>query len=91
MYSITLEDLERRIKFLNEITGNPTDTYEYGDFKVGNYHLYRAYGQHYLHQVANENGGTTNILEGGTKRDLYDRLNILIDGVILGQSLTSEE
>ena len=69
MYSITLEDLERRIKFLNEITGNPTDTYAYGDFKVGNYHSYRACGKHYLHQVANKNGGTTDILHGGSKRN----------------------
>jgi hypothetical protein len=91
MYSITLEDLERRIKFLNEITGNPTDKYEYGDFKVGNYHLYRACGKHYLHQVANKNGGTTDILHGGSKRDLCDRLNILIDGVILGKSLTEDD
>lgn len=86
MYSITLKHLEGRIKFLNEITNNPTDTYENGDFKVGNYHLYRAYGNHYLHQVANENGGTTTILCGESKRDLSDKLDILIDGIILGKS-----
>lgn len=90
MIRISEKDLEQRIEYLNELTGNST-AYSTGEtpFKanVGNYHLDCAYGGYKLSQVTNIDGGVSNITSGYcTKRELMDKLNMYIQGIGCGRS-----
>ena len=85
---VTLKDLESRLRYLNELTGNPTtysDTQPPEKIKtnIGHYHLGAAYGGICLHQVCTEDGGVTTPLYTGyiTKTKMYDLINAYISGI----------
>jgi|8_EtaG_2_1085327.scaffolds.fasta_scaffold00354_26 hypothetical protein len=88
----TIKNLEWKIKVLNEHTNNPVETYTVDkkskDIKanIGNYHLYRAYGSFALHQICNEGGGTTDIFSLTTKKELYDLISSMIEGIKIGKN-----
>ena len=84
---ITVEKLESRIRHINEVTGQPTESYECDEdgklvSKAGNYHLDGAYGGWQIAQMC-EGGGTRNVLHSGyvSKRSLYDLLWAFLMGI----------
>lgn len=83
-YRITKQALEARIKYLNELTGNPVDTHTKTDAgyiaNIGNYHSSWAYGGCQLHRTVNEGGGVTCPLSTGytSKRELFECINSFI-------------
>lgn len=89
---ITDKMLELKAKRLNEYTGAPLEPYtrnEAGQLKanIGNFHLSHAYGGVCLHRMHNDAGGiTTPIISfHTTKRDLYDRMNAFMDGMMFAK------
>jgi hypothetical protein len=94
MTRITDKDLENVIKYLNIETNSPLESYAKGEdgkyhAQPGNYHLYSAYGAYGLHRMGNESGGTSRILPLMTKRELYDQIHVLRQGIRLGQELAA--
>jgi len=92
MHRITKADLQLRIDTLNEITGQPMEPWnpvrrEDGGLaaNVGNYHLDWVYGGVLVDQMHNVNGAVVDIIHRGTKRETYDRLGALIQGIRIGQ------
>ena len=94
MERITKDDLERRVAYLNRITGSPAESYTRDDdgkyrANIGNYHLCGDYGGWQLHRMQTDGGGITDVLGGGyqSKRELYNRLNAFIQGIELAKGL----
>lgn len=91
MDRITEKQLYARIKYLNELTGNPVDSYKmvnsHYHAQIGNYHLDIAYGGYALNQMYNDNGGVTQVIMRCSKRELYNQINRLIDGIAIGKGL----
>lgn len=89
MRRINTKDLENKVNYLNELTGNAltpyTRTEEGMTSNIGNYHLYWAYGGVTLHQMNNEGGGVTEPLSCGlgTKKELYYAMDSFIAGINL--------
>ena len=88
MERITQAMLERKVAYLNELTGNPKEPYtrnESGQFKAnrGNYHLSGAYGGWQLNQMCNEGGGCKDIFYVGyvPKRELFNLIAAYINGI----------
>lgn len=79
MNRITMNDLRKRLDYLNEITKE--DKYKY--------QFYIAYGAYGLDKVVNDGGGVRTIIGLTTKRDLYNRMSDLIYGIELGKGLWS--
>jgi hypothetical protein len=84
----TKAHLESLVTRLNEVTGNPLETYskdDTGHFKanIGNYHIYEAYGGVQLHRMVNDDGGIRVMSENGctTKHDLYTQIQMLLKGI----------
>ena len=82
---ITKKQLEKKIDWLNKLTGNPEKPYNSVDGKmtanVGNYHLYCAYGYYNLHQMCNEGGGARDVFNyGGTKKELAMYIDAFMQG-----------
>jgi hypothetical protein len=90
MDRISRKDLEYFVNELNELTNNSLKPYEQIDGKligqIGNYHLYGAYGSIALHQTMNEGGGIKEIFGLSTKRELYNKIRALIQGIELGKA-----
>tara|TARA_Y100001970_G_C13956246_1_gene710854 strand:+ start:122 stop:631 length:510 start_codon:yes stop_codon:yes gene_type:complete len=96
MERITKKHLDSRIELLNEITGQPMEAYAKDDagecLRIngclvscsGHYLLNWAYGAVGVDQMSS-GGGARDILPLGTKRETYERLNALIDGIRIGQ------
>jgi len=90
-YRITEKMLKRKVDLLNELTGNPAESWTKGDngFKanIGNYHLSFAYGGVSLNQMMNDGGGVTDIFNAGhmPKRELFYRICAYCDGIETGQ------
>ena len=89
MNRITNKDLERRVKYLNQLTNNPTERFTVDKDKkltsnVGHYYIAGAYGGVELHQIVNKGGGVNDVLRTGytTKRDLYNNINSFITGLL---------
>ncbi|MDB4351967.1 hypothetical protein OAA60_00875 [Porticoccaceae bacterium] len=91
--SITKADLERKVKYLNELTGHATEPYgERINGKInpnaGNYHLDWAYGGVKLAQMSLTDGctGTSDPLSVGfgTKRECYEAIAAFVRGVEVG-------
>ena len=87
-YRITEKMIERKIAYLNEITGNPAEPYtrgEDGSFaaNVGNYHRSDAYGGVSLEQMVGPGGGVHDVFSCGhvPKRELFDRICAMIIGL----------
>lgn len=72
---ITMEDLRRELKYLNELTKD--DKYPYC--------FYIAYGAYGLSKIVNDGGGQRTIISLTTKKDLYNRMESLIDGIRLAK------
>ena len=86
-YRITQSMLEKRVEYLNKITGSPETPWVRdadGNFtsNIGNYHLSGAYGGVSLHRMMNESGGIEDVFSCGhtPKRELFNRLCSFIDG-----------
>jgi hypothetical protein len=90
---ITLSMLKNKIEYLNQITNSPVKPYSEVNGKIianiDNFHLYQAYGAFGLHRMVNEGGGVTqNHIYGlHTKRELFDRLSVLINGIEFNKGL----
>jgi hypothetical protein len=90
MNRITRKELDYFVNELNLLTNNPLKPYEQIDGKligqIGNYHLYGAYGSTALHQTMNNGGGIKEIFGLSTKRELYNKIRALIQGIELGKA-----
>lgn len=86
---VTIKQLEQQVKYLNELTGNPTTPYTRKDGRnnanIGNYNISQAYGGVCLHQITNAGGGVTCPLMQGhePKKDLDAKLRAFITGIEL--------
>lgn len=72
---ITMEILRNELEYLNEITKE--DNYPYK--------FYIAYGSYGLDKVVNDAGGCKTIISLTTKKDLYNKMEMLIKGILLGK------
>jgi hypothetical protein len=90
---VTIQMLKNKIEYLNEITNSPLKPYSEVNGKIkaniDNFHLYQAYGAYGLHRMVNEGGGVTqNHIYGlHSKRELWDRLSALINGIEFNKGL----
>jgi len=84
---ITKAQIEAVIDWLNKELNRPLKPYENIDGKltaqIGNFHLYQAYGAYGLHEMANESGGVRQTISLGTKKELFNSLHRLLDGIRL--------
>ena len=81
---ITLNDLNKKIDYLNEITNNNKESYTFGKgSNIGSYYLSMAYGGHKLEQIVNKGGGCKDVLFTGytTKKHLYYNICSYILGI----------
>lgn len=86
----TIKQLELLIAELNKQLDRPLKPYikENGKLtaQIGNFHLYRAYGAYGLHEMVNEGGGIRQTVNLGTKKELYNALHKLIQGIELANA-----
>jgi len=91
MDRITNKHLEGVVNRLNRVTGNPSNPWTKKNGKltanIGNYHLYGAYGSTGLHRMYSEGGGVETVIHLTTKRDLYNKIIALLDGIEIGKEL----
>ncbi len=83
----TLAQIRLLIDELNKQLDRPLKPYIKEDGKltaqIGNFHLYQAYGAYGLHEMANEGGGVRTIIHLGTKKELFNSIHRLLDGIRL--------
>jgi hypothetical protein len=88
---VTTADLERIVARINRMTNSPLETYTMVDGKYrsnkGNFHLSQQYGGCALHRIANEQGGTSDVLRIGhvSKRALRDAMFAMISGMEIAE------
>ena len=92
MQRITNKDIEASLERLNRALGREIAPYtklEDGKYRcnIGNFHQYSAYGMVGLHEMFNDGGGVKSHGSLGTKRELYERIHAMLDGI----SLAGEE
>ena len=94
MDRITEKMLERKIDYLNEITGSPKEPYTKGEdgryhANIGNYHLTGAYGGVSVGHMCNDGGGIDTPVTYGhvPKRELWEKLCSFINGIELGKGM----
>lgn len=84
---ITIEQIKAVIDWLNQELNRPLKPYENIDGKltaqIGNFHLYQAYGAFGLNEMRNENGGIRTVIHLGTKKELFNSIHRLLDGIRL--------
>ena len=89
---ISVQNLENRIRLLNEVTGSPVEPYtvtqplELPKPNVGHYCLVEQYGGFALHQIANEQGAEHDIFYGATKLELFMQISAMLDGIRIGKN-----
>ena len=88
MQRITNADIKASLARLNAALGRNLEPYsklEDGTYRanIGNFHEYSAYGMVGLHEMFNEGGGVKSHGELGTKRELYERIHAMLDGISL--------
>jgi hypothetical protein len=85
MERITQAQLNYAVERINVNTKSPLTPYTKVDGKlvanIGNFHIYGAYGGYGLHRMCNEGGGITQIIGISTKRELYNQLQAMINGI----------
>ena len=88
MNRITNSDIKAALDRLNKALGRATEPYSkdadgHSQPNPGVFHEYSAYGSVGLHEMAQT--GTSVISHGGlgTKRELYERIHAMIDGIRL--------
>ena len=83
----TIKQLELLTAELNKQLDRPLKPYikENGKLtaQIGNFHLYQAYGAFGLHEMASEGGGVRTIIHSGTKKELFNSIHRLLDGIRL--------
>jgi len=83
----TLAQIRLLIDELNKQLDRPLKPYikENGKLtaQIGNFHLYQAYGAYGLHEMANEGGGVRETISLGTKKELFNSIHRLLDGIRL--------
>ena len=86
---VTMQMLENLALTINEVTGNPTETYEryVGEggkltAQIGNYHISYAYGGASLRRMVNTSGGASDVFGRGhmPKRALGDLMHAFLRG-----------
>ena len=85
-YRITNKDIKSSLDRLNRALGRSTEPYsklEDGTYQcnIGNFHDYSAYGMVGLHEMGNSGGGVKSHGGLGTKRELYERIHAMLDGI----------
>lgn len=84
---ITIKQIEAVIEWLNTELKRPLKPYEningINQAQIGNFHLYQAYGAYGLHEINNEHGGVKTIIHLGTKKELFNSIHRLLDGIHL--------
>ena len=90
MERIKQSQLDYAIERINIHTNSPLKPYAKIEGKlvanIGNFHLYGAYGGYGLHRMCNESGGITTIIGISTKRELYNQLQAMINGIHYAQN-----
>ena len=88
MDKIKISDIERKLAYPNELTGNPVEPWkkngEPGNrANVGNYHLSQAYGGFGINRMSNGAGGCHDPIFCGhrTKRECYNLLCSYVRGI----------
>lgn len=85
MERIAQAQLNYAVERINVNTKSPLTPYTKVDGKlvanIGNFHIYGAYGGYGLHRMCNEGGGITQIIGISTKRELYNQLQAMINGI----------
>lgn len=86
MQRITNADIKASLLRLNKALGRAEAPYTKqpdGTYKasIGNFHEYSAYGMVGLHEMFNEGGGVRSHGGLGTKRELYERIHAMLDGI----------
>jgi len=83
----TIKQLELLVSELNKQLDRPLKPYikENGKLtaQIGNFHIYQAYGAYGLHEMATDGGGIRQTVNLSTKKELYNALHKLIQGVEL--------
>jgi len=85
---ITIDQLNRQIKYLNELTGNPLKPYTFKKgANIGCFYIDKAYGGYQLQQIVNKGGGCRTLLNTGytSKKELYNNLNSFLLGIELAK------
>ena len=84
---ITKEMLEGLARTINEVTGNPTETYERGEdgrlySQIGNYYISYAYRGASLQRMVNTSGGASDVFGWGhmPERELGDLMQAFLRG-----------
>ena len=80
---ITLSNLEAIILRLNRATGSPEQPYVGNQPQALCWHLGGAYGGYQLQRMSEKPGctGVTTLGGYGTKRELWDRVHAMLDGI----------
>jgi len=83
---ITNKDIKASLNRLNLALGREVEPYtklEDGTYRtnIGNFHDYSAYGMVGLHEMFNSGGGVKSHGGLGTKRELYERIHAMLDGI----------
>ena len=87
---ITKKQLENKVNYLNDLTGNAREPYIFGKgSNVGTYYIQGAYGGYQLQQIVNKSGGARTLLNTGytTKKELYNNINSFLLGIELGKNV----
>jgi len=83
----TLAQINLLIDELNKQLNRPLKPYIKEDGKltaqIGNFHIYQAFGAYGLHEMVTDGGGIRQTIDLGTKKELYNALHKLIQGVEL--------
>ena len=88
MNRITNSDIKAALDRLNKVLGRATEPYSKdadGHLKPnpGVFHEYSAYGSVGLHEMAQTGTGVISHGSLGTKRELYERIHAMLDGIRL--------
>lgn len=83
MQRITESNLKAVIARLNRATGSPEQPYAAGEPQANCWHIGYAYGGYQLQRMSSRPGCTGVSTYGGygTKRDLWDRVQAMLDGI----------
>ena len=80
---MTIKILEAKIDLLNSVSNTPMKPWKTLNGKrvgqIGNYHIYRAYGNTRVHQISNERGGKRDVTPFGTKSEVASEIDALIN------------
>tara|TARA_Y100000310_G_scaffold82378_1_gene78989 strand:+ start:79 stop:552 length:474 start_codon:yes stop_codon:yes gene_type:complete len=88
MERITIKQIERKINYLNEITGNPLKPYSWNKKEekltsnAGCYYWSGSYGGYKLEQICKGGGSSDPIYTGFVpKRELYNKICAFVRGI----------